>query len=124
MHINIKAFPTFSSRYLLYNRPMKICHYPSEDDPAINQMYRMKFEADDFDNATRSRWQSGRQVVEIFRYHFVIYKMPRRIGNLEKNSFSRGANKLASHRPDEFERRSARANCETSTFTATSSKQT
>jgi len=46
-----------------------------EDDPTINQMYRMKFEADGFDVQLASDGQRGVALVEAFRPDLILLDM-------------------------------------------------
>ena len=54
-----------------------------EDDPAINQMYRMKFEATGFDVETAGDGETGIRMVEKFRPDIILLdlQMPNMNGN-------------------------------------------
>lgn len=67
-----------------------------EDDPVINQMYRMKFEADGFDVEIASDGQSGFELVREFKPDVVLLdvQMPRMNGaealtEIRKNSWGK-----------------------------------
>lgn len=53
-----------------------------EDDPTINQMYRMKFEADGFDVQLASDGERGVALVEAFRPDIILLdmQMPKKNG--------------------------------------------
>lgn len=54
-----------------------------EDDPAINQMYRMKFEANGFDVETAGDGETGIRMVEKFHPDIILLdlQMPHMNGN-------------------------------------------